>query len=73
MPSYRIATLEQGASAMAQAHDYQQHGYYDYNSYYQQANVAGMFVYIHWHRPYGTNLFGMMMYGGYRSNPNSLQ
>jgi len=40
---YRISTLEQAA---AQAQDYQQHGYYDYSSYYQQAaNVAGMSVY----------------------------
>jgi len=44
---YRISTLEQAAAqAQAQVHDYQQHGYYDYSSYYQQANVAGMFVYF---------------------------
>jgi len=39
---HRIATLQQQAAAAAAAgHDYQQHGYYDYSSYYQQANVAG--------------------------------
>jgi len=40
----RIATLEQAAATTAQTHDYQQHGYYDYSSYYQQANVAGIFL-----------------------------
>jgi len=43
MLAYRISTLEQAA---AQAQEYQQHGYYDYSSYYQQAaNVAGLLVY----------------------------
>jgi len=43
MFAHRIATLEQ---AVTQAHDYHQHGYYDYSSYYQQANVAGTFLQV---------------------------
>ena len=43
MFAYRIATLEQTVTTMAQGHDYQQLGYYNYGSYYQQANVAGTF------------------------------
>jgi len=46
----RIATLEQAITVPG--HDYQQHGYYDYSSYYQQPNVAGI-LYYKMHCEYG--------------------